>query len=296
MHISKRPADRIMASLQIILHAVFIAAIIYWYYFGFHTLSWVLAGIFTIGGGLGVTLAYHRMLTHKSFICTNIYVRRTLIYFGGLLQNAPSWVRNHMAHHAYTDTRHDPHSPYWPYNGGFKGFWWSHMFWLNRKYLPPSRILYNPELNDRDIQWEHRWHKVFVASGFLIPFLIGGLYGLTVNGVQGFFLYGLDSFLLAGIIRTTASLHITFSINSFGHMLGWKARKHNDPFFIQDSSRTNPALAALSFGEGNHGDHHLYERSARIGLLDFSWPVILLFERMGIFINVKRPPWMIVRK
>lgn len=289
MHPSYRPPDHAMTGLLLALHTLALFGFVYWYHFGFYTISWILAGIFIVGGGFGVTLAYHRMLTHKSFICANIYVRRTLIYFGGLTQDASSWIRNHLAHHAHTDTRYDPHSPYWPYNGGLKGFWWSHMGWLNRTYLPPVSILKNPDLKNPDIQWEHRWHRWFVASGFFLPFLIGGFYGASLHGWQNFAIYGIDAFILA-VIRTVVSLHITFSINSFGHMLGWRARKPGDPFFLYDSSRNNPPLALVSFGEGNHGDHHKYQNSARIGFLDPSWPVVLFFEKLGVFANVKRPP------
>ncbi len=270
------------------LHVGFVCAIIYGYCFGFYTISWILAGIFIVGAGYGVTIAYHRMLTHKSFVCSNRTVRRVLIYFGGLLQRTKSWVANHWSHHAYTDTILDPHSPYVPYRGGIKGWWHSHLEWLFWKYIPPDKWLNHPDLKDPDIVWEDRWHIVFVISGFFLPALIAGSYGILTVGSHAFFWYGIDAFFLS-VIRTVIMLHVTCSINSFGHMVGWKAREPNDRHFTSDSSRNNPPLALISFGEGNHGDHHLYPGSARIGWLDPSWPIILFFEKLRIFRDVKRP-------
>lgn len=292
MEIFDREPDLRATAALIFLHAMLILAIVYWWRFtGFYTISWILAGIFMVGGGLGVTIMYHRGLTHKSFTCNNVYIKRALMYFAGLLQNASSWVPNHWGHHAYTDTPLDPHSPYWPYHGRLRGWWWSHIGWLSWKYVPPKHLRNHQDLQNKDIVWENKWHILFVASGFFIPFIIGGLYGLVIGDWKNFIYYGVDSFFLA-VISRTAMLHITLSINSFGHMIGWHARSITDRLFKTDSSRNNPLLATVSFGEGNHGDHHKFPSSARIGFWDPSWPVILFFEKLGIFREIHRPPRM----
>ena len=82
------------------------------------------AGTYAITGCLGITLSYHRQLSHRSF-ATPKWLEYTLAYCGVLaIQGDPvEWVSSHRYHHLHTDTPLDPHSPY-------EGFWWSHMGWL----------------------------------------------------------------------------------------------------------------------------------------------------------------------
>ena len=203
-----------------------------------------------------------------------------MTYFGGVLQDAEAWVSNHLSHHAHTDTALDPYSVYWPYKGGIRGLWWAHMGCLCWKFTAPDRFMKSAQLQSSVVRWEHKWHVLIVASGFAAPFLIGGISGVFFRGWGWFFFYGLDAFVLT-VISTVMMLHVTCFINSLGHWLGWRARDKADRLYETDSSRDNSLLAFISFGEGNHGQHHKYPGSARIGWLDTSWPVILLFEKMG---------------
>lgn len=278
-----------MAVSLISLHIAAFLGVLYWWYFGFYIVSWILAILLTMGRGLGISIGYHRMLTHRSFMCKNRVVRRVFVILGGLVQNARSWVSNHWSHHAYTDTEKDPHSPYWPYPGGFGGFLWSHILWLFWKFKPHEHLLRHPDLKDPDIVWEHKWHVLIMVLGFVVPFVLGGVYRLITFGWGAFLHGGVDS-LLAAAVSMGVVLHVTCLINSLGHMVGWRTRKKGDKLFEADSSRNNPLLAIISFGEGNHGDHHKYPGSARLGWLDPSWLVIVFFEKMGIFHNVSRPP------
>ncbi|MEW5316786.1 MAG: hypothetical protein WDW38_008136 [Sanguina aurantia] len=77
-----------------------------------------------VTGCLGITLSYHRQLSHKSFQ-TPKWLEYTLAYCGVLaVQGDPlEWASSHRYHHLHTDTPLDPHSP-------FEGFWWSHLGWL----------------------------------------------------------------------------------------------------------------------------------------------------------------------
>jgi len=74
--------------------------------------------------GLGVTVCYHRLLTHRSFHVPK-WVEYPLTLCGMLaLQGGPlKWVATHRVHHAFSDRPNDPHSP-------TKGFWWAHVLWL----------------------------------------------------------------------------------------------------------------------------------------------------------------------
>lgn len=92
------------------------------------TFSWQMVGLFFasyfVSGCLGITLSYHRQLSHRSFT-TPKWLEYTLAYCGVLAaQGDPlEWVSGHRYHHLHTDTPLDPHSPY-------EGFWWSHAGWL----------------------------------------------------------------------------------------------------------------------------------------------------------------------
>jgi fatty-acid desaturase len=94
-----------------------------------------LINFFSRAGCLGITLSFHRQLSHRSF-ATPKWVEYALAYCGVLaVQGDPTeWVSSHRFHHLHTDTPLDPHSPY-------EGFWWSHMGWLldNKVRGPPRR-------------------------------------------------------------------------------------------------------------------------------------------------------------
>ena len=104
------------------------------------TFSWPMIGLFFasyfVSGCLGITLSYHRQLSHRSF-STPKWLEYILAYCGVLAaQGDPiEWVSGHRYHHLHTDTPLDPHSPY-------EGFFWSHLGWLldnDVSYMPWSR-------------------------------------------------------------------------------------------------------------------------------------------------------------
>ena len=100
------------------------------------TFSWPMVGLFLVSyfitGCLGITLSYHRQLSHRSF-ATPKWLEYALAYCGVLaIQGEPmEWVSSHRYHHLHTDTPLDPHSPY-------EGFWWSHMGWLLDNKVSPA--------------------------------------------------------------------------------------------------------------------------------------------------------------
>ena len=63
--------------------------------------------------GFGVTVGFHRLLTHRSFEAPAA-VRGTLAALGSMsLQGAViHWVADHRKHHTFTDEEGDPHSPH----------------------------------------------------------------------------------------------------------------------------------------------------------------------------------------
>lgn len=232
--------------------------------------------LYFMSGCFGITLCYHRLLTHKSFK-TYPMVRFFLLFCGCLaVQGSPViWVGSHRHHHKESDTEDDLHSP-------IHGVMWSHMFWVLTK-IPEG---FHPEdlavdlRRDKMVMWFHRfwWLPQIIVSGALI---IGGLFFGDWNLAISWFLWG-------GINRTVAVFHATWFVNSATHIWGYK--NFHD---TGDHSRNNWWVALLSFGEGWHNNHHADERSAAHGMrwyeFDLTYQIIRLMELVGLAWDVRRP-------
>jgi len=228
-------------------------------------------------GGLGVTLGYHRLFTHSSFQAKP-WLKRTLGILASMNVQGPLlfWCSCHRAHHQNSDREGDPHSPHLSGKGiwsAIKGFIHAHFGWIvfagHYKYNAKRvRDLYE----DPDVRFVDDYYLLWVFLGLAIPAVIGGLWDRSVEGaIQGFFWGGLG--------RVVLTHHITWSINSVGHLFGTR------PFETHDESRNNLFLAVLSHGEGWHNNHHAFPQSARHGLehgqIDSSYGIIRLMEKLG---------------
>jgi stearoyl-CoA desaturase (delta-9 desaturase) len=97
------------------------------------------------------------------------------------------------------------------------------------------------------------------------------------------------SVLIWGVfVRTVISWHVTFSVNSFSHI--WGFRSYDTP----DDSRNNPLVGFLALGEGWHNNHHAFPRSARHGFawwqFDVTWMLIRGLAALKLLtINDKGP-------
>jgi stearoyl-CoA desaturase (delta-9 desaturase) len=267
------------------IHLAALLAFIPWFF------SWtgLILGIFglvffTI---VGITVGYHRLLTHRAFACPK-WVEHTLITIGLLgMQDAPArWVAVHRLHHQHADDAKDPHSP-------AESFWWSHIGWM---------LVENPELTRYGIYeryakdilrdryyvfMERQIHWIMLGSwlayyfgGFLFVLATGGT---LIEAVQ----FG-SSLLVWGVfVRIVASWHGTWSINSVTHRFGYRN------YETDEDSRNNLLVGLLSGGEGWHNNHHADPRSARFGHrwfeLDGGYGIIRLLEMCGLAWNVIRP-------
>ena len=232
--------------------------------------------------GLGVTVGYHRMLTHKAF-----QARKPVEYFWAILGSmavqgpAIAWVADHRKHHAHTDEEGDPHSPHVGQGSGLKGLWFAHVGWLTKTQGSAEFRKYAPDLcEDKGMRWISRNFLAFVGLSLLIPFVLGFvLHGFSLTGA-------LWTLLWAGFVRMFFLHHATWSINSVCHFFG-KRR-----FDVEDKSTNVAWLAIPTFGESWHHNHHAFPRSARQGLgrweVDLSAMVIWTMERLGLVHNVVR--------
>lgn len=232
----------------------------------------------------GVSLGYHRMLTHKSFVAAP-WLKALLTIMGSTsLEGAPiGWVALHRRHHQLSDTEGDPHSPHTHGSGAWgvtKGFLHAHVGWLFKGENPQAEK-YAPDLLKDPLirKLESSWWVWAVLSVFLIPAVVG----LIIDGWFG----ALLCVLWAGIIRMGLVHHITWSVNSVCHIWGKR------PFESRDESRNVAWLAIPSMGESFHNGHHAFPSSARHGLEAHQWDasarLISWFERFGWVNNVK---WM----
>jgi stearoyl-CoA desaturase (delta-9 desaturase) len=206
----------------------------------------------------GVTLGFHRLLTHRSFQ-TFKPVEYTLAILGSMAVQGPviSWVADHRKHHAHTDQDGDPHSPHGHgsgLRGAVAGLWYAHMGWLFHVSGTADHARYARELHeDRGMRFIHRTFGLWVTVGILVPAALGYALEATLEGA-------LIAALWGGPVRIFALHHVTWSINSVCHFFGTRR------FAVDDHSTNVFWLSLLSFGESWHHNHHTFPRSARHGL------------------------------
>ena len=178
--------------------------------YGYTWLDWTMFGLLYIVTGLGITVGYHRLISHRSFTCSDWIKAGLLIAGGCALQNsALKWGADHIRHHAACDQDADP------YNAQ-RGFWHSHCGWLfaDQRY---SDEKYATRLRqDPIVMWQHRYYTPIFLSGLALPLVVGFLYGGWIGGFS--------CFMLAGVGRTFAVLNSTFCINSVCHL--WGSQRH----------------------------------------------------------------------
>jgi fatty-acid desaturase len=217
--------------------------------------------------GLGISLGYHRLHTHRSYK-TPQWIDYTFAVCGALtLEGGPiSWVATHRIHHQKSDQEGDPHSPR-------DGAWWAHVGWLlfgeanHMNTIAMSK--YAPDLA------KHRFY-VWLNNYHWLPMVVMG--GVLALGGLPLFLWGI-------FVRVVFGLHATWLVNSATHM--WGKRR----FETRDDSRNNWWVALITFGEGWHNNHHAHPTSARHGLawyeFDPSWILLQLMSKVGLATSIQ---------
>ena len=220
---------------------------------------------------LGITVGFHRMLVHQSFIAHPI-IKFILLMLGSMALQGPAsnWASVHLKHHAHTDDDDDPHSP------TVKGWLHSHCGWIftmaHDEHISARQTFGKKFQQDKMVQFFDATFFVWSMIGLFIPFLIGGLNGL----------------LWGGFVRLFLALNFTWSVNSFCHIIGGRM------FNTADKSKNNFIVGILAMGEGWHNNHHAFPRSAFHGMawwqIDISGYIIRLLEIFHLVKNVYRVP------
>lgn len=233
--------------------------------------------------GQGITIGYHRLLTHRSFK-TPKWMEHFIAILGICsMQDTPArWVCVHRMHHVHSDEIPDPHSPR-------VNFWWSHFGWLmfiNRetysiaclqkfaKDLLRDDFYMKLETNPyRQFIYIFGQVPVFYLFGFILNLILGG-------GLERSWQAGTAMVVWGVILRVIAVWHITWSVNSLSHMFGYQN------YDTQEDSRNNWLVALLSVGEGWHNNHHEDPSAASVQHrwweLDLSYYEIKLMEKLGL--------------
>jgi stearoyl-CoA desaturase (Delta-9 desaturase) len=247
----------------------------------------VIASVMYLLTAVGITVGFHRLLTHRSFQTSKL-IEYLFAVLGSMAVQGPviSWVADHRKHHAHTDEEGDPHSPHVGHGGGVRGvltgLWHAHAGWLLSTQGRAEWKRYAPDLyEDRGMRMISRRFVPILIAGLLLPGLAGYLATGSLAGAATGLLWG-------GLVRVFFVHHVTWSVNSVCHFLG--SRRFNT-----DDHSTNVFWLALpSLGESWHHNHHAFPRSAAHGLrsweMDPSALIIAAMEKLGLARNVVRIP------
>jgi stearoyl-CoA desaturase (delta-9 desaturase) len=226
----------------------------------------------------GVTVGFHRLFSHRSFVARRplkivLAVLGSMSFQGSLI----GWVADHRRHHRYADRPGDPHSPA---PGDWKGLAHAHLGWVFTNPPTPRREFAADLLADPDLVLVDRLFVPCCALTLALPFALGWALTGTVAG-------GVGALLWAGVLRIGLSHHATWAINSVCHRFGSR------PFRTPDVSTNFAPLALLSGGESWHNAHHAFPTLARHGVdpgqLDSSARLIRWFEQLGWATHVRWP-------
>ena len=224
-----------------------------------HWQDLLVLGITYLFTGMGITVGFHRLFTHRSFETTRA-LRVAFAVLGSMAVEGPllEWVSTHRKHHRYSDRSGDPHSPHAErapgWRGALRGLAHAHVGWMFRGQDVANPRRYAKDLlADRDLRFISRAFPLWVLASLALPF------GLGV-ALTGSLLGGLTGLLWGGAVRIFLLHHATFSINSLCHFFGRRS------FTTGDESRNLAWLAPITFGEAWHNNHHAFPTSARHGL------------------------------
>jgi len=234
--------------------------------------------------GLGVTVGYHRLFTHRTFAAPE-RVRTVLAFCGTLAGQGPviSWAAIHRRHHELSDEAGDPHSPNLhgqSFMGALKGLLHAHYTWMIEHDYPNVAHYTADLLKDRAIAGVNRHYYAIAVGGLFVPGLLCGVIARDWHAAISGVLWG-------GFIRMAVLGHTIWAINSVLHRFGQRA------FATADHSHNAGLFSLLTFGESWHNNHHAFPTSAKFGLRrgwsDPGWWLVCLLARLRWAIDVRQP-------
>ena len=197
--------------------------------------------------GTAISGGYHRLFSHRAYRASKL-VRFLFLCVGAAAfeNSALKWSSDHRVHHQHVDTEQDPYAIQ-------QGFWHAHWTWVMEDRTLPIAGVADLE-KDPLVLWQHRHHFLIGAVVATLPLWVG----LATGNVLGHLVFGV-------ILRIVLTHHTTFLINSAAHVFGSR------PYTDANSARDNWVLAPLTYGEGYHNFHHLWQWDYRNGALWYQW-------------------------
>jgi stearoyl-CoA desaturase (delta-9 desaturase) len=273
--VAERPPINWLAAIVLTATPIAAALLIplYAYFADFSVAAWVSFAVLLACNGLSITGGYHRLWAHRAYEA-HWSVKIFFMLFGGMaIQNSILiWASSHRTHHRHVDeVDGDPYSIN-------RGFWFAHIGWMLRNYESgkPNFSNANDLLNDKIVMFQHNYYlPIVLIMNIGLPLALGWMLG-DLWGV----------FLLGGLLRLVASHHFTFFINSLCHM--WGTRPYTD----ENTARDNPVLALLTWGEGYHNYHHIFQYDYRNGVKWYQYDptkwLVLSLSWVGLTKKLKR--------
>jgi stearoyl-CoA desaturase (delta-9 desaturase) len=208
-------------------------AFVYMLFFG-TGIEWLISFvIYFLMFGLGISLYNHRMLSHRSVINDNIFLKHFLLFCSTVVLQGSTlaWVGMHREHHAYSDTSKDPHSP------NYLGFVKTYFHIWNKITIPSALV--SDIIKNKTAKFIHTNYLKILIAYIIILYTIDPLIGIIVYSIPALLMF-----------------HATGITNSLGHGFGYK---NSD---TGDSSTNSKIIALFTAGEGLHNNHHADPKSA----------------------------------
>jgi len=239
-----------------------------------HGLRWSEAGMLLLMFvlvGLSVTIGYHRLFSHRAFQASWPLRLAVLLFGAAAFENSALWwCSDHRRHHRFVDdSSRDPYAI-------SRGFWYAHWLWVMEGEVRPLEGVADLQ-SDPLVRWQHRYHFWIGGAVALLPVYVG----LATGNVWGQTVFGL-------LLRIVLTHHSTFLINSAAHRWG------SQPYSDANSARNNALLAPLTFGEGYHNFHHMWQWDYRNAVKWYQWDpgkwLIAAFAFVGLARSLRRVP------
>ncbi|MBP6747632.1 fatty acid desaturase [bacterium] len=231
----------------------------------------LLFAAFYVWHACGITLGYHRGLSHRAYSCPK-WVEYFWVLPGFLaFEGSPIWWSTmHRAHHHHVDTELDPHSPRY-------GVAYAHLGWL-AKMSYPSHI--DPNVQAKDLindpiyaflEQGGNWRKAHTLS-----YALNLLFRVAILAAFGWVP------ALASLLAGLAVQQIPLMLNVLCHLPKWGYKTYAG----YDDSVNVWWVGLLAMGEGWHNNHHAAPGSARSGMawweLDVSYMILVVMKKLGL--------------
>lgn len=261
-------SHRVALFKSVPFYAIQVAAVVGIFWFGWSWSGALLAVALYYVRMFGVTGAYHRYFSHRTFKTSRAFqLALAVLAMTSVQKGVLWWASHHRHHHRNSDQPDDVHSVLQ------SGFWWSHIGWITSMKHDATDLSKVKDLAKYpELVFLDRFHVLVPIAYATTLYLVGGTWALF----WGFF------------VSTTLLWHGTFTINSLTHVFGTQR------YVTTDNSRNHLLLALITMGEGWHNNHHYYQRATNQGFfwweIDPTYYVLKVLSWVGLVWDLHTPP------